>query len=165
MTTVVNTLNNNDNNSDCWREVCRLLQERLMHFPTWIDLKGEDAVPETVHHVVLHIDPRDDESWSSLRQHVQTDGVHARDNVRKGNNTPGILMVQMCTADNCLVKSCFKLFSFKLALLSSIFLILLLLLFWCLLPYLASSLLFLWARYLVWDTDFVHGIPVPNSLQ
>ena len=23
-----------------------------MYFPTWIDLKGADAVPETVHHVV-----------------------------------------------------------------------------------------------------------------
>ncbi|KAF2360261.1 DEAD/DEAH box helicase domain [Trinorchestia longiramus] len=65
------------------------MAERLMHFPTWIDLKGEDAVPETVHHVVLHIDPREDTSWSSLRTHVQTDGVHARDDVRKGNNTPG----------------------------------------------------------------------------
>jgi hypothetical protein len=27
-------------------------QEKLMHFPTWIDLKGQDSVPETVHHVV-----------------------------------------------------------------------------------------------------------------
>jgi len=24
-----------------------------MHFPTWIDLKGQDSVPETVHHVVM----------------------------------------------------------------------------------------------------------------
>ena len=23
-----------------------------MHFPTWVDLKGRDSVPETVHHVV-----------------------------------------------------------------------------------------------------------------
>jgi len=27
-------------------------QEKLMHFPTWIDLKGQDSVPDTVHHVV-----------------------------------------------------------------------------------------------------------------
>ena len=26
-----------------------------MHFPTWIDLKGQDSVPETVHHVVSFI--------------------------------------------------------------------------------------------------------------
>eukprot|EP00128_Syssomonas_multiformis_P017191 Colp12_sorted_trinity150504_noHs@1768 len=27
------------------------LAERVMHFPTWVDLKGIDSVPETVHHV------------------------------------------------------------------------------------------------------------------
>lgn len=26
-----------------------------MNFPTWVDLKGEDAVPETVHHVVVMV--------------------------------------------------------------------------------------------------------------
>ena len=26
-----------------------------MHFPTWVDLKGQDTVPETVHHVVLDV--------------------------------------------------------------------------------------------------------------
>lgn len=25
-----------------------------MHFPTWVDLKGQDSVPETVHHVVCN---------------------------------------------------------------------------------------------------------------
>ncbi|KAK3085895.1 hypothetical protein FSP39_010136 [Pinctada imbricata] len=30
------------------------MAERLMYFPTWIDLKGQDAVPETVHHVTLN---------------------------------------------------------------------------------------------------------------
>ncbi|XP_055628794.1 ATP-dependent RNA helicase Ddx1 [Toxorhynchites rutilus septentrionalis] len=63
------------------------LAERLMHFPTWVDLKGEDAVPETVHHVVCPVDPQKDTSWQSLRSHVQTDGVHAKDNVRPGSNT------------------------------------------------------------------------------
>lgn len=63
-----------------------------MHFPTWVDLKGEDAVPESVHHVVVLVDPRTDSSWTSLRRHVQTDGVHAKDNVRPGNNTPGELL-------------------------------------------------------------------------
>lgn len=29
-----------------------LPQDKIMHFPTWVDLKGKDAVPETVHHVV-----------------------------------------------------------------------------------------------------------------
>jgi superfamily II DNA/RNA helicase len=31
------------------------LADSLMHFPTWVDLKGQDAVPETVHHVVSNI--------------------------------------------------------------------------------------------------------------
>lgn len=64
------------------------MAEKLMHFPTWIDLKGEDAVPETVHHVVCVVDPQKDARWHSLRRHVQTDGVHAKDNVKPGLNTP-----------------------------------------------------------------------------
>lgn len=68
-----------------------------MHFPTWVDLKGEDAVPETVHHVVVKVDPQQDRSWETLRRHVLTDGVHARDNVRPGNNTAG----NMCPIDFC----------------------------------------------------------------
>lgn len=46
-----------------------------MYFPTWIDLKGEDAVPETVHHVVVNVDPQKDQSWCNLRRHILTDGV------------------------------------------------------------------------------------------
>lgn len=38
-----------------------------MYFPAWIDLKGQDVVPETVHHVVCMIDPREDKSWIRLR--------------------------------------------------------------------------------------------------
>lgn len=65
--------------------------ERLMHFPTWIDLKGEDVVPETVHHVVSLVDPLTDQSWQKLRsqkRHIQTDGVHAQDACHPGVNTP-----------------------------------------------------------------------------
>lgn len=42
-----------------------------MHFPTWVDLKGLDAVPETVHHVVCYIDPVADTSWHSLSRKVK----------------------------------------------------------------------------------------------
>ncbi|KAI4475543.1 hypothetical protein M0802_015111, partial [Mischocyttarus mexicanus] len=63
------------------------MAERLMHFPTWVDLKGEDAVPETVHHVVVIVDPQKDKSWQNLRRHIETDGVHSKDNIRPGNNT------------------------------------------------------------------------------
>lgn len=64
------------------------MADRLMHFPTWIDLKGEDAVPETVHHVVCMIDPQKDQSWSNLRQKIRTDGVHDHDNIHPNNHTP-----------------------------------------------------------------------------
>lgn len=67
------------------------LAERLMRFPTWVDLKGEDAVPETVHHVVVQVDPRKDASWGRLNRHIQTDGVHEADNLRSGNVTPEML--------------------------------------------------------------------------
>lgn len=66
-----------------------------MHFPTWVDLKGEDAVPETVHHVVVPIDPRKDHSWTKLQRHIQTDQVHAADSVRPGSNTPGELLFDL----------------------------------------------------------------------
>ncbi|XP_050296247.1 ATP-dependent RNA helicase Ddx1 [Anthonomus grandis grandis] len=67
------------------------LAEKLMHFPTWVDLKGEDAVPETVHHVVVNVDPQNDRTWQNLKRHILTDGVHQQDNVRPGNNSPETL--------------------------------------------------------------------------
>lgn len=67
------------------------LAERLMHFPTWVDLKGEDSVPETVHHVVCIVDPRKDTSWMNVSRHIVTDAVHQRDNVRPGASTPETL--------------------------------------------------------------------------
>ncbi|XP_069172141.1 ATP-dependent RNA helicase Ddx1-like isoform X3 [Procambarus clarkii] len=80
------------------------MAERLMHFPTWVDLKGEDAVPETVHHVVVTIDPRTDSSWSNLRRHLQTDGVHVKDGVQPGNNTPETLSeaVKLLKGEYCI---------------------------------------------------------------
>ncbi|XP_015247722.1 PREDICTED: ATP-dependent RNA helicase DDX1 [Cyprinodon variegatus] len=65
------------------------LSERIMHFPTWVDLKGEDSVPETVHHVVVPVNPKADRLWERLgKNHIQTDEVHAKDNTRPGANTP-----------------------------------------------------------------------------
>ena len=61
-------------------QVKKLAQD-LMHFPCWIDLKGEDSVPETVHHVILRIDPRRDDIYSQLGDLFDTDKVHERDNV------------------------------------------------------------------------------------
>ncbi|CAG9860100.1 unnamed protein product [Phyllotreta striolata] len=67
------------------------MAEKLMHFPTWVDLKGEDAVPETVHHVVVKIDPQNDKSWHRLKRRIATDGVHAQDNIGPGYNSPETL--------------------------------------------------------------------------
>lgn len=67
------------------------MAERLMHFPTWIDLKGQDSVPETVHHVVLHVDPQKDTSWKSLKRHVKTDGVHDKDHLNPTIETPEMM--------------------------------------------------------------------------
>lgn len=38
-----------------------------MHFPQWVDLKGQDSVPETVHHVVCKIDAKTDRMWIRLK--------------------------------------------------------------------------------------------------
>ncbi|CAB4029365.1 ATP-dependent RNA helicase DDX1, partial [Paramuricea clavata] len=47
------------------------LADKIMNFPTWVDLKGHDSVPETVHHVIVHVDPKKDYSWKSLKQKVK----------------------------------------------------------------------------------------------
>jgi len=64
------------------------MAEKLMYFPTWVDLKGQDAVPETVHHVVVPVDPRKDQDWTNYRQKIITDGVHACDDVGPKIRTP-----------------------------------------------------------------------------
>ncbi len=56
------------------------LANTLMFHPTWVDLKGQDAVPDTVHHTVVRIDPSSDASWRGDQiDGLRTDGVHARD--------------------------------------------------------------------------------------
>lgn len=46
-----------------------------MHFPTWVDLKGEDSVPETVHHVVVPVNPKTDKLWERLgKNHIRVSG-------------------------------------------------------------------------------------------
>eukprot|EP00095_Tigriopus_kingsejongensis_P005808 maker-scaffold716_size107355-snap-gene-0.25 protein:Tk05808 transcript:maker-scaffold716_size107355-snap-gene-0.25-mRNA-1 annotation:"atp-dependent rna helicase ddx1 isoform x1" len=52
------------------------MADQLMHFPTWVDLKGQDSVPETVHHVVVHIDPSLDRKWETLAKEIPHDKVH-----------------------------------------------------------------------------------------
>ncbi|RXM33678.1 ATP-dependent RNA helicase DDX1 [Acipenser ruthenus] len=48
------------------------LSEKIMHFPTWVDLKGEDSIPETVHHVVVPVNPKTDRLWERLvKNHIR----------------------------------------------------------------------------------------------
>ncbi|XP_037075202.1 ATP-dependent RNA helicase Ddx1-like [Pollicipes pollicipes] len=80
------------------------MADKLMHFPTWVDLKGEDAVPETVHHVLCMVDSRTDASWAALERRVQTDMVHAQDAVRAGSGSAETLSeaVKLLKAEYCL---------------------------------------------------------------
>lgn len=79
------------------------MAEKLMHFPTWVDLKGEDSVPETVHHVVVNVNPQTDLSWHTMNSHIMTDGVHAKNEVRPGGNTPETMSeaVKMLKGEYC----------------------------------------------------------------
>ena len=65
------------------------LAEQLMHFPTWVDLKGQDTVPETIHHCVCLIDPKEDNSWQNLKKRVTTDGVHYTDRLNFHSDSKG----------------------------------------------------------------------------
>ena len=62
------------------------LSERIMHFPTWVDLKGEDSVPETVHHVVVPVNPKTDRLWERLgKNHIRVSLLsRAKDSQRGG---------------------------------------------------------------------------------
>lgn len=57
-------------------EIARL-SESICDRPTWVDLKGRDSVPETVHHVLVRVDPDRDEARVMARATVQarTDGA------------------------------------------------------------------------------------------
>ena len=69
----------------------RALAERITTHPTLVDLKGKEHVPETVHHVVVHVDPEADQSWASGPRdglpRPTTDDVHKHDKVGGGVTT------------------------------------------------------------------------------
>jgi len=56
----------------------RELSEVLCQHPTWVDLKGRDYVPSTVHHLVVEVDPVADSSWGAMDAYP-TDEVHLAD--------------------------------------------------------------------------------------
>ena len=55
----------------------------------WIDLKGQDTVPETIHHCVCIIDPKEDTSWKNMKNMPITDGVHATDRLKNQSESKG----------------------------------------------------------------------------
>lgn len=64
------------------------LAEKIMHFPIWIDLKGQDSVPDTVHHTVCLVDPTADTTWHFLKPKIKTDGVHELDDKHPSSKFP-----------------------------------------------------------------------------
>ncbi|GLC38638.1 hypothetical protein PLESTB_000455000 [Pleodorina starrii] len=59
----------------------RDMASRICVNPILVDLKGKDAVPETVDHVLVRVNPAEDRSWLQSKPEVFTDGCHALDRV------------------------------------------------------------------------------------
>ncbi|PSC75014.1 ATP-dependent RNA helicase DDX1 [Micractinium conductrix] len=66
----------------------RALAGKICQNPIIIDLKGKDAVPEAVHHVLVRCDPQEDRSWLQSAPAVHTDAVHALDQTGPNLDTP-----------------------------------------------------------------------------
>mmetsp|Transcript_73787 Transcript_73787/g.153751 ORF Transcript_73787/g.153751 Transcript_73787/m.153751 type:complete len:825 (-) Transcript_73787:77-2551(-) len=67
-------------------EVTSLIKE-LCNRPQWVDLKGKDAVPDTVQHVVYYVDPKAELRWSDPEcasrakfpeEQPPIDGIHSK---------------------------------------------------------------------------------------
>lgn len=57
----------------------RGLASQICQDPILVDLKGKDAVPETVDHVVVVVDPQEDKTWLQSEPRVWTDNAHLFD--------------------------------------------------------------------------------------
>eukprot|EP00941_MAST-03F_sp_MAST-3F-sp1_P001199 g1199.t1 len=74
------------------------LANTICHRPVWVDLKGgvkgaKSSIPETVHHVVIPVDPIHDSSLSKqwncrIPKELKTDGVHNADKTNPSNHSP-----------------------------------------------------------------------------
>lgn len=81
------------------------LSERIMHFPTWVDLKGEDSVPETVHHVVVPVNPKSDHLWERLgKNHIRVSSMFFTGTHLKGEEASvlSIMLVNLAIFQTCL---------------------------------------------------------------
>eukprot|EP01103_Thecamoeba_quadrilineata_P009625 TRINITY_DN1940_c0_g1_i1.p1 TRINITY_DN1940_c0_g1~~TRINITY_DN1940_c0_g1_i1.p1 ORF type:complete len:594 (-),score=104.36 TRINITY_DN1940_c0_g1_i1:72-1790(-) len=67
----------------------RNLAEKICRFPTWIDLKGRDYVPDTVHHSMITVDPlKYLNLLDNSPNHPISDGVHRREKITFPPKTP-----------------------------------------------------------------------------
>lgn len=66
------------------------LSELICDRPTWVDLKGRDSVPDTVHHVVVRVDPDTHASDSSFMAPMNVNRVQANtDGAAVGEGSEG----------------------------------------------------------------------------
>ena len=55
------------------------LAAKITKFPTWVDLKGKEIVPENVIHAVVHANPAESNEWQVPAFKIVTDEIHAKD--------------------------------------------------------------------------------------
>ena len=77
------------------------MSAKLCNKPQWVDLKGKEYVPDTVHHCILACDPLQDFAWTQLNKDIITDGVHHSDNIqypRHNQNTSNLSQLTISEA-------------------------------------------------------------------
>mmetsp|Transcript_17548 Transcript_17548/g.49369 ORF Transcript_17548/g.49369 Transcript_17548/m.49369 type:complete len:720 (+) Transcript_17548:28-2187(+) len=65
------------------------LSEKICQFPTWVDLKGRDTVPDTVDQAVVVADPTVLDLWKSVGN-IKTDGIHRGEKVKNLSSPEGL---------------------------------------------------------------------------
>jgi len=61
----------------------KTLAEKICRFPIWVDLKGKDYVPETVHHTMVWADPTKEKPVKNMA--IRTDEIHKKDRMNPGS--------------------------------------------------------------------------------
>lgn len=57
------------------------LAAKITKFPTWVDLKGKETIPDNVIHAVVRADPVTDTQWREPAFKILTDEIHAKDKI------------------------------------------------------------------------------------
>lgn len=61
----------------------RSLSDKIQSFPTWVDLKGKESVPESLHHTMIHIDANVDHNLLNDKRYKHIvwplDKIHDKD--------------------------------------------------------------------------------------